>query len=65
MTTKSGKTIGDAKIRKADWHDLFLAEIMLGDEAEAACGDKGSQRRDIEPAKAIGRELKEEDGGAG
>jgi hypothetical protein len=63
MTTKPGKTI-DAETRKADWHDLFLAEIMLGDEAEAA-GDKGSQKRDIEAAKPIGRELEEQDGDAG
>jgi hypothetical protein len=38
---------------------------MLGDEAEDACGDKGSQKRDIEAAKAMGGELKVEDGDAG
>jgi hypothetical protein len=58
MTTKPGKTSRDANTRKADRHDLFLAEIMFGDEAEAACHDKGSQNRDIKGATGIGREMK-------
>ena len=48
MTTKPGKTALGIANRKADWHDLFLAEIMFGDEAKAACGDNGAQKRDIE-----------------